>query len=263
MIFIGDYQILRCCFGPQGEVDGIERLAGDEWELGGRVGKRTVSVVAQERRLFAEEQQVKIVIVVVIDPDGFGVSGGGKGSRKLGVFAVSFSVESGPGGCEYTKIVAGRGQTGYVLDLFQTAEEKDIVVKLLDAFGIPGEQVRAGGGDSGDVPRQDFAGKAGIGNGGAGAIDAVIDFGIFAGFHVLRDGGAHLAFLDLLESGKLLGGIGGTVGLAVGIVELEMRGGQIRVKPGGDFKFCYGIGGLAIQLEKSCQVVMRLNVVRN
>ena len=45
-------------------------MPGDEREIGGAVGESGGALVAQERGRVAEEDEVEVVIVVVVDPDG-------------------------------------------------------------------------------------------------------------------------------------------------------------------------------------------------
>ena len=52
------------------ELEGVGGVTGSERKIGGAVGESSGALIAQQRGRVAEQDEVEIVIVVVIDPDG-------------------------------------------------------------------------------------------------------------------------------------------------------------------------------------------------
>src|SRR5581483_1310225 len=92
-------------------------------------------------------------------------------------------------------------------------------------------------------------------------VNGVVDFGVIAPLHVLGNGSAFLLFLELLKRGELSGGIFALSALAVKIIELEMRSGEVGIEPRGRFELLAGEVVVTGLLIKDAQVVVRDRLV--
>ena len=96
--------------------------------------------------------------------------------------------------------------------------------------------------------------------GGLG-VDRVVDLGIRAPFHVLGNRRVLSALLNRLEQLQLASRVIGPPSLPVSVVKLEVRPGEIWVELLRLLELLQREIGLAIQLIKDPQVVMRLRLV--
>src|ERR1035438_8870857 len=67
----------------------------------------------------------------------------------------------------------------------------------------------------------------------------------------------HSKPMTLSSDLQFAGGVGGAACLAIEVIELEMRRGEIGVEARGGFKFAHGVVALFGELMQDAQVVMR------
>ena len=80
---IEDCQIKRFCVGFQSKLHGARGVGFHEREGCGLVPKAGGTLIAHECRVVAEQDEVEIVVVVVVHPDGFFEGSLGQGSSDL------------------------------------------------------------------------------------------------------------------------------------------------------------------------------------
>ena len=272
VIAIEDREVEGFGIGIHAQFTDLGGMAGLEGEVRGAVGETGGAFIAQERGGVAEEHEVEVVIVVVIDPGGALEAA----LRQMGVLAneVAFGVaiEQRAGVGEDAEIhqavvveIAGGDGEG-ADEIFEAGlfDEIGAVAVQRDRGGGPNQQIglaRAGGIDEGHagrlrIGRLDWRGAGRCGSAG-GRGGRVVDFGVVAPFDIFGDGGAFGLLLETLELGERLGGFGGLAGLAIEIVKLKAGRGQEGIEGGGFFELGAGIGGAILQAVERAELVMR------
>src|SRR5271166_3068696 len=90
MVRVTDHEIESLAVGVKAESRGINGVACDKWEIAGVIGKSGRALIAQQHLLVTQKKQIKIVIVIVIEPDRLLETAGGQGG--LDGFETSLDV---------------------------------------------------------------------------------------------------------------------------------------------------------------------------
>ena len=253
----------------------------DEREFGRLVGESGGALVANERGLLPQQQQVEIAIVVVIDPQSFFILSCRQLRGMLLENAVAIVIERRAGICEHTKVgqaivVEVSGRDG--LDVFQSIEAALgdwRLAALVNPYALrrPRDQIRSAVAIEihnrearrrrVEVTRQLAIGKLQRRWRSTGRLrlDRFIDLGVVAPLHVLGHSGAGLAFLDLLKNFQLIRSLFTAARLPILIEELEVRTSQVGIQLGRNLQLLEPFAGLACQLVQHTEVVVRHRLV--
>ena len=264
--------------GDEAERHAVDGMPADEREVLRLIAEAGRPVVALYGRRVAEEQQVEIVVVVVVDPDDLPDARGGERHRGLREHPLRVRVErhAGVGDDRQVReavvVEVPRRDGPHPLDTVEACVGRRRIAVPEEAHGRrrPREQIRAAVGVRVEHEQARAAGRESPGQRRIGErhrhrrpvvhrvcrIDGVEDFRVEAPVEIFGDRRSRLTALEVLEDLLLARGVGGAPGVAVGVEELEVRPGEIRVEFGGALELAQRLGGLVGELVQVAEVVV-------
>ena len=246
------------------------------------------AVVAQQNGLVAEEEEIEIVVMIEIEPDGFGVVAIGDGYGRLFEPAFAIDPEFGAGFGDYGEVgqavvieIAGRDRN-YIFQIAQTGIQRSggTVFEDFDSGAGPGDEfgiavaihvgrskTRAAGVESsGQLSGIEFDCGGGLGcrrRFFSRGIGYIVDFGVETPLEVFGNGGARLASFDGEERGLFTSGIVGAASGPVRVGELEVRAREIGIELRRQFEFFYRLIRFVGELVERAQVVVSYRLIGN
>ena len=260
--------------GLEVETHGVQGPAGGEGEALRFVAETSLAVIAEEAGVVAHQEQVRVVIVIVVQPERF-AEGAARQFRLEFELPAGVAVEQGGvrgdddqiGQAIVIEIAGGDGDD--VAEVLQAGIDRgfDAVAKEGCAPVSPGDQAGA----STAIQRESDGSRGVAGESGGQlllAIDGggqrrrcgrgrrIVDLGKEAPFHVFRHGGAFLLLLQVLKLLQLGGGVFGPVRLAIEAVELKVRRGETGVQRAGPLELGDGGGRVVGQFVQGAKLVV-------
>jgi len=256
---------------------GVGDGALDEGEVCGAVGEAGFALIADQCGTVAEQDEIEIVVVIVIEPDGSVEAVLGEIGFEGFETASDIAVEERAGfgedaevhetvvieiaGCDLDYVLEG-GQAGIGSEVGAFAIEggsfggPDEEIDLTFAGGVDGDE---GGGFGIDCSGEDvvFVDRIRLRRCGRGGTRRIVDLGIIAPVDIFGDGGAFLLLLELLKGLKFASGVGGAAERAIEVEELEVGSGEEGVESDGFFKLRGGFGVVALLLEEGSELIVR------
>ena len=228
-----------------------------EGEVRGLIAEARRAVVAHQPGILAQQDQIEIVIVIVVDPDRLLIMAGGQLGGMLLKLSLLVDVHRRAGFGENAQIrqaivveiaggdgddvfqafeAAGRNGRRSVFQEHNAARRPCQRVGLAIAIEIERQNSRAfrielgGHGDIAEFQlRRILIGRL--------RFDGLVDLRVEAPLHILGDSRPFGALLGSLKQLQLAGAVFRAARLAVGVVKLEMRSGQARIEPGRNLEF--------------------------
>ena len=243
-VAIRNRQVARGSIVPHCKNRAVHGVPGDEGKFRGLIAETGLAIVGDQRGMIAQQQQVEVAIVVVIDPKRLLVW---TGRKFRGIFLkdpLAIVIQRGARAGQYAKvrqaivIEISRRDTPDILQILQArfGWRFPVLIKT-HAIGRPCDQIRMAIAVqieqrhasryrvevigqlmvSEFKPRWRLIGRL--------RLNRLVDFGVITPLHFLGNGGAGLALLDLLENLQLARRIFCSPRLPVLIEELKVRPG--------------------------------------
>ena len=233
-------------------------LCGNKRKRFGFIAESRRSVVAQQDRLFAQQKKIQIVIVIVIDPNRFGIVP--VSDRNRGLLELTLAIDPqfrtrfrDDGQVRQTVIIKVRGGHGNdILNAIQSAVNGRYaaVAEYLHARIRPGHNLRGavainiGSNQTcirGFKPVTQLASRQfhRLGHrqvGSTGGVCYIIDFRKETPLQIFRNRGTGLTLLDFLKNRLFTSGISGASGRPVSVKKLEVWSRQRWVQFRTEFK---------------------------
>ena len=245
-----------------------------EWKIGRLVAESRRAVVAKQLRIFAEQHQIEIVVVIVVDPDR--LLEPSLRQLRLGLSETCpclLTYSAAPGFGDDAQIrqpviveVAGGDRTRRPSALRGHFRQRDRV-PFLSSATPPADQASTSGfpspsKSSASIPapfgssfaRDCHVAKFQLGRGlirGLG-LDGLVDLRKEAPLQVFRDRRALGALLDFLKGLQFARRVIGAASAAIRVVKLKMRSGQVGIELRGEISNSLSaLRALSVQLVET------------